>query len=63
MPLFSSQKEQLPRLAELLDQAEDVWTFPLPEEELRYRFCRWQRKYKTPTVPMTLLSKSYRGDL
>ncbi len=44
--ILLAEKEQLPRLAELLDQAEDVWTFPLPEEELRYRFCRWQRKYK-----------------
>ncbi len=44
--ILLAEKEQIPLLAGLLDQAEDVWTFPMEEAELRYRFCRWQRKYK-----------------
>ena len=28
------------------EQAEDVWVMPMPEEEMRFRFRRWQRAYQ-----------------
>ena len=57
-----------------LEQIHDVWTLPMSEEELRFRFSRWQRDCRerkdawqtsmaTPTVPITPPSRSYRGDL
>ncbi len=30
----------------LLEAVTDIWTFPLSEEEIRFRFLRWQEKYK-----------------
>ena len=30
-----------------LDRVDDLWPAPMPEEELRFRFLRWQQAYKT----------------
>jgi len=43
--LFAS-KEQEEALTEALPEAEDIWTLPLSESEVRFRFLKWQHSYK-----------------
>ena len=38
-----AEKDQFPQLSGGLEQIQDIWTLPLSEEELRFRFSRWQR--------------------
>lgn len=40
--VFSSLKEFLPTVG-------DVWRLPMSEDEVRFRFLRWQQNYKTGT--------------
>ena len=40
------EKEQIPQLTDWLEEVWDLWTAPLSEEELRFRFLRWQRGCK-----------------
>ncbi len=42
--LVLAEKEQIPLLP--LARLHDVWTAPLSQEELRFRFLRWQEEYK-----------------
>ncbi len=44
--ILLAEKAQLEPLLAALDPVTDVWTFPLSEEELRFRFLRWQRTFK-----------------
>ena len=41
-----ASKEQTALLTPCLSELTDVWTLPLSEEELRFRFMRWQQSYK-----------------
>ncbi len=47
-----ADREQMLLLSEELPQIKDVWIMPMEEEELRFRFLRWQQVCKT--------SKDYR---
>lgn len=38
-----TEREQFPLLADHLEQIRDVWTVPMSEAELRFRFSRWQQ--------------------
>lgn len=38
-----AEGEQFPLLADSLEQIRDVWTLPMREEEVRFRFSRWQQ--------------------
>ncbi len=40
------EKEQLPYLTGHLDFITDAWIVPASEEEIRFRFLRWQQSYK-----------------
>ena len=44
--ILVTEKAQLPQLADRLENVEDLWTVPLSEEELRFRFLRWQQRRK-----------------
>ena len=44
--ILLAEKGQIPLLGDALDQASDIWSLPLPEQELRFRFSRWQRLCK-----------------
>ena len=41
-----ADKAQIPLLAGALPEIKDVWTLPMSEEELRFRFLRWQQALK-----------------
>ncbi|MDE6433250.1 MAG: response regulator [Lachnospiraceae bacterium] len=43
--LLASQ-EQIVGLAKDLSQIKDVWTMPMSDEEIKFRFLRWQQTYK-----------------
>lgn len=47
-----ADRDQVPFLSEELPQIKDVWIMPMEDEELRFRFLRWQQACK--------LSKDYR---
>lgn len=40
------KKEQTDALTEYLPQIQDIWILPMSEEELRFRFLRWQQSVK-----------------
>ncbi len=39
-------KEQFPLLTDKLQTVKDIWLLPMAEEEIRFRFLRWQQTYK-----------------
>lgn len=39
-------KEQTLNLTDRLSEFKDIWTVPMSEEEIRFRFLRWQQAYK-----------------
>jgi len=41
-----ARQEQLPLLTQYLPQLRDVWTAPISQEEVRFRFLRWQQDCK-----------------
>lgn len=41
-----ADKEQMAYLTDYLDQITDIWTVPASEEEIRFRFLRWQQNFK-----------------
>ncbi|MCI8742909.1 MAG: response regulator [Lachnospiraceae bacterium] len=45
--ILLADKEQIPCLAEWLPRVKDIWTLPMAEEEVRFRFLRWQQTWKT----------------
>ncbi len=38
-----AEGEQFPLLADSLEQIRDIWTLPMSEAEIRFRFSRWQQ--------------------
>ena len=44
--ILLAEKKQLALLADNLDDVRDIWTLPLSETELSFRFLRWQQTYK-----------------
>ncbi len=39
-------KDRLPDLTDGFSEIKDIWTVPLSDEEIRFRFLRWQQAYK-----------------
>ena len=44
--ILLADKEQTARLEDCLSLADEVWTLPMTQKELVYRFTRWQEKQK-----------------
>ena len=44
--ILLADKEQTAVLTEFLDRVRDIWTMPFSEEEVRFRFLRWQEACK-----------------
>ncbi|MCM1057798.1 MAG: response regulator [Firmicutes bacterium] len=44
--ILLAEQEQFAEFSESLSEVADVWTLPMTEAELRFRFLRWQRSCK-----------------
>lgn len=44
--ILLADKEQIPLLTSFLTEINDIWITPLSEEEIRFRFLRWQQTCK-----------------
>ncbi len=44
--ILLSEKNQAADRECILSELKDIWTLPLSEEEVRFRFLRWQQSYK-----------------
>lgn len=42
-----AEKEQMDALTDALPEIHDIWTLPMNESELQFRFLRWQQSFKT----------------
>ncbi len=40
------EKSQITYLSEYLPEIKDIWVMPMGDEEIRFRFLRWQQTYK-----------------
>ncbi len=45
--ILLAEKDTISSLADCLSQITDIWTLPMTEEEVRFRFLRWQQNCKT----------------
>ncbi len=45
--ILLAEREQIPILTERMPSVQDIWAVPAGEEEIRFRFLRWQQTYKT----------------
>lgn len=44
--ILLADKEQVALLTDELPEVKDIWTLPLSDEEIHFRFQRWQQNYK-----------------
>lgn len=44
--ILLADKEQIKLLSEYTDNISDIWINPMSDEEVRFRFLRWQQNYK-----------------
>lgn len=44
--ILLAEKEQIAVLTDELPEIKDIWVLPLSDEEIRFRFQRWQQNYK-----------------
>ena len=44
--ILLAERKQIPLLVEVLPSVQDIWTVPAGQEEIRFRFLRWQQTYK-----------------
>ncbi|MBD5530455.1 MAG: response regulator [Lachnospiraceae bacterium] len=44
--ILLAEREQMDVLSDCLPQIQDIWILPMSDEELRFRFLRWQQSYK-----------------
>ncbi len=44
--ILLADKEQVQDLSDNLSEITDIWTLPLSDEEIHFRFLRWQQTYK-----------------
>lgn len=44
--ILFADNEQIPLLTEYMENIEDIWTNPMSDEEIRFRFRKWQKSYK-----------------
>ena len=44
--ILLANEGQIARMTAQLSKIKDIWTLPMSEEEIRFRFLRWQQTYK-----------------
>lgn len=44
--ILISQKENISYVSGLFSEITDIWTAPMPDDEIKFRFSRWQQTYK-----------------
>lgn len=44
--ILLANKDQITALGDMLNEINDIWTMPLTNSELTFRFLRWQQSYK-----------------
>ncbi len=44
--ILLADKEQISRLNGELNKVKDIWTLPMTDEEVRFRFLRWQENFR-----------------
>ncbi len=44
--ILLAEEGQIAGMAPYLSQIKDIWTLPMSEEEIQFRFLRWQQTYK-----------------
>ncbi len=44
--ILIADREQICGLSEFLPEIKDIWTMPMSDEEIRFRFLRWQEGFK-----------------
>ena len=44
--ILLAHKEQFPLFSDYLTEINDIWTLPMSEAEISFRFLRWQQSYK-----------------
>lgn len=44
--ILLAEPNQIPSLKGFLEQVKDIWTMPMEEDEIRFRFLRWQQTCK-----------------
>lgn len=44
--ILLAEKEQFPELCGITENVKDIWILPMSEEELKFRFLRWQQSCK-----------------
>lgn len=44
--ILLAEKEQIGVFVDYFAELKDIWICPMPEEEIRFRFLRWQQDYK-----------------
>lgn len=47
--ILLAEHRQIDRISKYLDGIQDIWIMPMTEEELRFRFLKWQKSYKLRT--------------
>lgn len=45
--ILLADKDLIPVVSDYLSELKDIWTLPMSDEEIRFRFHRWQQTYKT----------------
>ncbi len=44
--ILLADKEQIPLITDQLEGVMDIWATPMSDEEIRFRFLRWQKTYR-----------------
>lgn len=44
--ILLADKAQIPLMADFIGEIKDIWTLPMTDEEISFRFLRWQQAYK-----------------
>lgn len=44
--ILFADKEQMPSLCGVMEKVKDIWALPMSDEELKFRFLRWQQSCK-----------------
>ncbi|NBJ93466.1 hybrid sensor histidine kinase/response regulator [Parablautia muri] len=44
--ILLADREQFPLFSDYLTEIDDIWTLPMSESEVSFRFLRWQQSYK-----------------
>lgn len=44
--ILLADRDEIPAVSDYFSEIKDIWTLPLSEKEIRFRFLRWQQTYK-----------------